>query len=142
MIQHNTNVRVRYGEVDRMGFFYHSHYVELFDIGRTELMRNIGLSNYEIESSGIELPVCKVNVDYKMPALYDDVLTVVTKLSEMPRATIRFDYEVYRTPSGSDKMIEESIATGSVTLAFMHKDSKKACRPSSKILEAVRPYFK
>lgn len=141
MIQHDTQVRVRYGEVDRMGFFYHSHYVELFDIGRTELMRSIGLSNFDIEASGIELPVCKVDIDYKVAALYDDLLTVRTFLKESPTARIRFDYEVYRTPSGKNEMIPDPIAKGYVILGFMNKETKKACRPSALILDAVKSYF-
>lgn len=141
MIQHDTQVRVRYGEVDRMGFLYHSHYVELFDVGRTELMRHIGLSNFDIEASGVELPVRKVDIDYKMPALYDDLLTVRTKLMESPRATIRFDYEIFRTPSGEREMVSEPIAKGYVVLAFMNKGTKRACRPSVKIIDIVKPYF-
>lgn len=141
MIQFDTQVRVRYGEVDRMGFFYHSHYVELFDIGRTELMRSIGVSNFDIEESGIELPVCKVDIDYKIPALYDDLLTVKTSLKEIPKATIRFDYEVFRTPSGETESLPDPIAKGYVVLAFMNKNTKKACRPSPLVLNAVKGYF-
>lgn len=142
MIQHDTQVRVRYGEVDRMGFFYHSHYVELFDIGRTELMRKIGLTNFEIEKSGIELPVRKVDIDYMMPALYDDLLTVRTIMQQMPRATIRFDYEIYRQPSGEETTTQPTmIATGHVVLAFMNKVTKHACRPSQKIVDSVKSYF-
>lgn len=142
MITHKTQVRVRYGEVDRMGFFYHSHYVELFDIGRTELMREIGMTNFKIEASGIELPVVKVEVNYKFPALYDDLLTIETTLAETPRATITFQYRVFRTPSDASEMLPDAIATGRVTLAFMNRDTKRACRPSAEILEAVKPFFK
>ncbi len=141
MVEHETKVRVRYGEVDRMGFFYHSHYVELFDIGRTELMRSIGLSNYEIEASGIELPVCRVEVDYRKPALYDDLLTIRTRITEMPRAQIKFESEVLRNASGDEHSEPQSIASGKVTLAFMHSDTKRACRPPQRIIEVLTPLF-
>lgn len=134
MITHDTQVRVRYGEVDRMGFFYHSHYVELFDIGRSELMRHVGLSNFEIEANGVMLPVLKVEVDYRNPAYYDDLLTVRTTLKQLPGVKIRFDYEVFRENG-------ECITTGTVTLAFMHADTKTACRPPRQLLEKLTPFF-
>lgn len=134
MITHETQFRVPYGDVDRMGFFYHSHYVELFDMGRTELMRSIGLSNAEIEAGGVMLPVLKVEVEYRNPAYYDDLLTVRTTLCEMPGVRIKFDYEVLRENG-------ERITTGAVTLAFMHAGTKSACRPPKVLLERLAPFF-
>ncbi|MCH5304900.1 MAG: acyl-CoA thioesterase [Rikenella sp.] len=134
MITHETQFRVPYGDVDRMGFFYHSHYVELFDMGRTELMRSIGLSNAEIEAGGVMLPVLKVEVEYRNPAYYDDLLTVRTTLREMPGVRIKFDYEVLRENG-------ERITTGAVTLAFMHAGTKSACRPPKVLLERLAPFF-
>lgn len=134
MITHDTLFRVPYGDVDRMGFFYHSHYVELFDMGRTELMRSIGLPNAEIEANGVMLPVLKVEVNYKNPAHYDDLLTVRTTLRDMPGVRIKFDYEVFRENG-------ELITTGAVTLAFMHADTKTACRPPHALLKKLAPFF-
>lgn len=141
MIVHETQIRVRYGEVDRMGFLYHSHYVEFFDVGRSELMRSIGLTNFEVERSGVELPVRSVNVEYKNPAFYDDLITVRTVLKQMPRATIVFDYEVYRNGSGDELGERQIVATGCVTLAFMGRETKRACRPPQNIIDAVKSYF-
>lgn len=139
MITHDTRVRVRYGEVDRMGFLYHSHYVELFDVGRSELMREVGIPNVKIEDAGIMLPVLKVDVNYRNPAYYDDLLIVRTSLAQMPGVKIKFDYEVFRTlESGQEG---ECITTGSVTLAFMHADTKRACRPPQALIEILEPYF-
>lgn len=134
MIVHDTQVRVRYGEVDRMGFLYHSHYVELFDVGRSELMRHVGLPNSEIEANGVMLPVLKVEVSYKNPAYYDDLLTIRTTLKQLPGVKIRFDYEVFRENG-------ECITTGAVTLAFMHADTKTACRPPQELLKKLIPFF-
>lgn len=134
MITFDTQFRVPYGDVDRMGFFYHSHYVELFDIGRSELMRSIGLPNAEIEANGVMLPVLKVEVNYKNPAYYDDLLTVRTTLREMPGVKIKFDYEVFRENG-------ELITTGTVILAFMHSDTKIACRPPRTLTEKLAPFF-
>lgn len=135
MIQHQTQVRVRYGEVDGMGFVYHSHYVEYFDVARSEMMRDLGLSNYEIERSGVMLPVLKVEINYHNPALYDDLLTIRTTLAKMPGIKIRFDYEVFRHNG-------ELITTGAVTLAFMNATSKRACRPPASLIEVLETHFK
>lgn len=134
MITHDTQIRVRYGETDQMGFLYHSHYVEYFDAGRTELMRHLGLPNSRIEEEGIMLPVLNVEINYRNPAHYDDLLTVRTTLKQLPGVKIRFDYEVFRE-SG------ELITTGAVTLAFMRADTKTACRPPKKLLEKLAPFF-
>lgn len=117
-----------------MGFLYHAHYVAYFDVARTEMMRELGLPNVEIERTGVMLPVMRVEVDYSFPAHYDDLLTVEVSLHEMPGVTIQFHYRVL-SPQG------KLLTTGSVTLAFMNAATKKACRPPVALLEVLRPYF-
>lgn len=127
---HQTEIRVRYGEVDAMGFVYHSHYIEYFDVARSEMMRQWGIPNSEIERRGVMLPVLKVEIDYKNPAHYDDLLTIRTTIKDMPRVKIKFDYEVFN-PNG------ECITTASVTLAFMNAQTKRACRCPQFITEKL-----
>lgn len=134
MITHDTQIRVRYGEVDKMSFLYHAHYVEYFDVARTELIRSIGITNREMEENGVMLPVLNVNINYGTPATYDDLLTIRTTLKEMPRVKITFHYEVLRG--------EELLTTGSVTLAFMNSATKRAIRPPRELIEILTPYFK
>lgn len=134
MIIHDTRIRVRYGETDQMGFLYHAHYIDYFDVGRTELMRHIGIPNTEVEAAGTMLPVVHVEIDYKNPAHYDDLVTVRTMLKQLPGVKIRFDYEVYRENG-------ELITTGAVVLAFMHTDTKKACRPPALLMDKLAPFF-
>ncbi|MEG1634825.1 MAG: thioesterase family protein [Rikenellaceae bacterium] len=134
MITHQTQIRVRYGEVDQMGFLYHAHYVEYFDTARTELIRSLGITNRELEEKGIMLPVLNVNINYGTPATYDDLITIRTTLREMPRVKITFHYEVLRG--------EELLTTGSVTLAFMNSKTKRAIRPPHELMEILAPYFK
>ncbi|MFI3322922.1 MAG: thioesterase family protein [Rikenellaceae bacterium] len=134
MITHTTEIRVRYGEVDQMQFLYHSHYVEYFDIARTELIRSLGITNRELEEQGVMLPVLNVNIDYGTPANYDDLLTIRTTLREKPKVKITFHYEVFRG--------EELLTTGSVTLAFMNSETKRAIRPPKHLLAIIEPYFK
>lgn len=142
MVEHRILYRVPYGQVDRMGFLYHSHYLELFDMGRTELIRSLGISNLEMEQRGYELPVLKAEISYHMPAGYDDVLEIRTRISRMPSATITFEYEIYRriTPD-SEKLEEKPITVGSVRLAFISAETKRAVRPPQFVTELLAPYF-
>jgi len=135
MIIHDTKIRVRYGETDKMGFLYHVHYVDYYDIARTEMIRSLGTSNLELENSGVMLPAIEVVSNYKNPAYYDYLLTVRCLLRELPGVKIRFDQEVYRENG-------ELINTGHVVLAFMSVATYKACRPPEWFINILRPHFK
>jgi acyl-CoA thioester hydrolase len=78
MKQHEINVRVRYSETDQMGVVYHGNYAQYFEMGRVEWLRNIGISYKWMEENGIMLPVVSLNINYKKPARYDDLLIVKT----------------------------------------------------------------
>ncbi len=138
MVTHDSEVRVRYGEVDMMGYLYHSHYVELFDLGRNNLLRSLGYTYRELEESGVMMPVLQVNIDYKKPANYDDLLTVRTAIKEMPSgARVTFHYEVLRNKNNS----EELLTTGTVTLAFMDSITHRPMRPPQILVDLFSPYF-
>jgi acyl-CoA thioester hydrolase len=102
--RHTTTVRVRYAETDRMGIAYNGHYLAWFEVGRTELLRDLGLSYRECEEAGFMLPLREAGVRYLKPALYDDVLVIVSTIGENPGIRIRIDYEILRG--------DETIATG------------------------------
>ena len=91
---HRTQVRVRYGETDKMGLVYHANYIVYFELGRTELMRSRGVDYAEMERHGMSLAVIDVGVKYRRPARYDDLLTVETRLTEASGARVRFEYRV------------------------------------------------
>jgi len=142
VIEHKTKYRVPYGDVDRMGFLYHSHYLELFDIGRTEMMRSLGFSNLKLEESGYQMPVFKAEINYMRPALYDDLLEIRTQIQRMPEATVVFNYEIYRHVNPeSDKLEEQPITTGKVRLAFMNPATKRAVRPPQFLKDLLSKYF-
>lgn len=134
MIVYDARIRVRYGETDQMGFLYHARYVDYYDVARTEMLRSLGSSNKELEADGYMLPVIGLEVHYGTPAYYDDLLTVRVILPEMPRARLKFLFEVYR--ENGDK-----INTGSVTLAFMNAASRRACRAPKWFLDLLAPHF-
>ncbi len=91
-----TQVRVRYGEVDRMGVAYHGHYLVYFEQGRTELLRSLGVTYRAVEEAGTLLMVVEAAVKYERPAHYDDLLTVRTRLTQVRRVRLSFEYEVLR----------------------------------------------
>lgn len=130
MITHDTQVRIHYGWVDPMGFLYHAHYVDLFDMGRTELMRSLGMPYAKIEESGVMMPVIDLAINYKNPAHYDDLLTIRTTMHAAPSVKVRFDYEVFRATG-------ELITTGHVTLAFMHATTHRPTRCPKFLLDLV-----
>lgn len=92
-----TSLRVRYPETDRMGVVYHAHYLVWFELGRTELMRGLGATYGKLEDEqGISFPVIAAGARYRFPARYDELLTVCTKLVEIGRARVRFEYRILR----------------------------------------------
>ena len=134
MIVHETKIRVPYVDVDQMGYVYHSHYVEYFDIARTEMIRSVGMPNSKLEELGYMLPVIEVHIDYGVPVFCDDEITVRTTLKELKRgATARFDYEIFRG--------EEPILTGHVRIVFVHRDTRKPCRMPQVLYDKLLPYF-
>jgi acyl-CoA thioester hydrolase len=91
-----SSVRVRYAETDQMGFAYHGDYFAWFEVGRTDLLRQRGMTYRELEAEDLRLPVIEVHVRYLRPALYDDVLEVRTSVAALSGARISFAYELYR----------------------------------------------
>lgn len=91
-----TQFRVRYKETDRMGIVYHSNYIVWFDVGRTELLRSLGFDYRHLEEIGLMLPVVEVNVKYKSPSYYDDLIEIEASILEVSRVKVKFGYKVYR----------------------------------------------
>ena len=94
---HETEIRVRYAETDKMGIVHHSNYLIWFEAGRSDLCRTRGFSYKEMEEQDNALMVVAESyVRYKSPAFYEDVLTVRTKVAEVRSRSIRFIYEIVR----------------------------------------------
>ena len=108
---HVLRLRVRYGETDQMGVVHHANYALYVEDSRTTFMRELGCSYAELERRGIGLPVRKLEVRYRAPALYEDELEVHTRVGKLGGASVRFDSEILRPSDGA------RIATVSVELA-------------------------
>ena len=116
---HETEIRVRYAETDQMGIVHHANYLIWFEAGRSELCRAKGFSYKEMEDEDNALMVVAESYcRYKSPALYEDVLTVRTKVGEIRSRSLRFFYEVYRAAD------ETLLAEGETLHLVTDKDKK------------------
>ena len=94
---HETEIRVRYAETDKMGIVHHSNYLIWFEAGRSDLCRARGFSYKEMEERDDALMVVAESyVRYKSPAFYEDILHIRTRVAEVRSRSIRFIYEVFR----------------------------------------------
>jgi acyl-CoA thioester hydrolase len=91
---HETKIRVRYKDTDRMGVVYYGNYLTFFEVARAEFMRDLGLPYSHMESEGYSLAVIEAVARYHANVGYDALITVMTILSAPSKATVRFDYKV------------------------------------------------
>ena len=124
-------IRVRYAETDQMGVVYHSNYLIWFEIGRVELLRQLGFSYLELERNQYHLPVVEVRCRYKAPALYDETLTIRTRISQLRPSLIQFAYQAIRQSDGT------LLAEGETTHIVLGAEKKKTQLPA-KYLEPLR----
>ncbi len=123
MRENITTIRVRYSECDPMGVVHHAVHPVWFEIGRTELLRAAGGNYRELEAQGIFLAVVRLEVRYRRPARYDDVLTLTTTLVDASHVKIVHRYELSRDGA--------VLATGESTLACIDATGRARSLPDS-----------
>jgi len=126
-------LRARYQETDKMAVVYHTNYITWFEIGRTEWIRQIGLSYKDIEDRGLLLPVVQVEASYAQPARYDDWVFVCTRVAELTKVRIRFEYRVVRPEPAGEPLVPAFapdlpagtlLASGSTTHGWINTEWK------------------
>lgn len=130
-----TSIRIHYALTDQMGVVYHGHYAQFYEIGRTEAIRQLGFTYKDIEAMGIIMPVVDIHSKFLRPAKYDDLITVVTTLREMPvHHKILFHSEIYN---------EQALLlnSGDVTLYFMESETMTRCAMPTTLNNKLAPYF-
>ncbi len=132
MIESRSQVTVRYAETDMMGIVYHGNYLPWFEVGRTTLLKECGFPYRDLEAQGFMLPVIELGVKYQRPALYDDQLTIITRLKERPTLRIHLEYEVRRD--------DELLVTGFTTHAFINR-SGEPVRPPAALTAKMKELF-
>jgi len=102
MKHYDFDVRIAYADTDRMGVVYYANYLVLFERGRTEFLRNLGVRYRDLEEKQrIFMPAMESHVDYLAPAHYDDLIKVRTFISELGGAHVIFRYEITLVESGT-----------------------------------------
>ena len=125
-----TNLRVRYSETDQMGIVYYGNYAQYLEQGRTDWLRSLGFTYKYMEEHQVMLPVINLNIDYKKPAKYDDLLTIKTSLLEIPSVKIKFYYEI-------QNQNHELLVTATTTLVFLDSITRKLIKAPNYLLEKL-----
>lgn len=106
-VEQTISLRVRYPEVDAMGYLHHSRYLQYFEIGRVELLRSLGFSYAELERQGVFFVVVKVECRYRAPARYDEELQLTTRVERQTHVRIDHSYSLRR----GDTLLAEATTT-------------------------------
>jgi len=132
MIEGRTELRVRYAETDMMGLVYHANYLAWFEVGRTEMLRSYGIPYRSLEDLGYRLPVIEVQARYHRPALYADIVTIVSQRKELPSVRFRIDYEV--------RARDQLLVTGHTLHPFINREGVPV-RPPAVFADKMRELF-
>jgi acyl-CoA thioester hydrolase len=109
MIEGSIRLKVRYSETDQMGIVYHPHYLVWLEMGRTELMRELGHAYADIERDGTLLAVAEVSLRYARAARYDDDIRVVTRIDAVQSRTVTFSYRVLREHGSELELLATAV---------------------------------
>ena len=123
MISNEIQIRISYADTDQMGVTYYARYMEFFERGRTELLRELGLPYAAMEKDGISLPVIEAHCKYMKGARYDELITIRSILKEKPMARIKIEYEVFNDSK------KDLIATGYTIHSFVNSNGKPTRPP-------------
>jgi acyl-CoA thioester hydrolase len=135
MYESITQIRVRYGETDQMGFLYYGNYALYYEVGRAEAIRQLGFTYRELEEMGIMMPVVELNSQYFRPAMYDNLITVKTILKELPDGSkIKFYSELYNEK-------QELLNRGVTTLVFYDPQQKQKVNMPPQLMDCLVPFF-
>lgn len=119
-----TRLRVRYAETDQMGVVYHANFVVWFEIGRVELLRNLGFRYRDMErDDDCHIAVVDVRCRYKAPARYDDEIVIRTELKNVRESLLHFGYEITRAQDGT------LLAEGETTHIVVNRNFERTVLP-------------
>jgi acyl-CoA thioester hydrolase len=113
-----SKIRVIYADTDAMGIVYHTNYIKWFEIGRTELLRDMGIYYVMFESRGFNLPLTKAYCHYLLPARYDQVLLIETEIEYVKRASVKFNCSIW------DEQKENKLVEGYTVHACTNSEGK------------------
>jgi acyl-CoA thioester hydrolase len=129
-----TTLRVRYGETDRMGFLFHAHYANYYEVGRTECIRQLGLTYREIEDAGVLMPVTDLSIKFLLPAGYDETIKVISTIPTLPAVRMVVHGEMQNEQG-------QVINRSEVKLTFLEASSKRIVVAPDILLTRLQPFF-
>lgn len=126
-----TEIRVRYSDTDHFGVVYYANYLNWLEAGRTEILRDNGISYKDYEIKGFFAPVVKLEVEWKNSARYDDIVVIETKIEKIGNSSVEFGYNIYRKEGNL------LLATAKTINVFIKKNGETIRVPDEirKILE-------
>lgn len=128
------SLRSRYSETDKMGYVYYGHFLQYFEVTRTEFVRELGIPYREMEDEGIMLPVVRTDVEYKCPVQYDQLMHIHMYIYDIPTVRLKTFYEVV-IPQ------KDIISTlGRVDLCFIDARTRRPVRAPLKFIESLKTF--
>lgn len=134
MLVSETQIRVYYQDTDQMGVVYYGNYARYYEIGRTEMIRQMGFTYKEIEDQKIVLPARSLNINYIKSAYYDDLLTIRTIVDTLPKVKFPIKTEIYNQHG-------ELINKGETVLVFFNAATNKPCAAPGFFIEKMNDFF-
>ncbi len=134
MFIYEHQLRIRYAETDQMGYVYYGNYAAFYEVARTEMLRQTGISYKQLEDMGVMMPVLEMHTKYLQPAKYDELITIKTTIREKPNVRINFEYEICNEQG-------TLLNTGNTQLVFVDMKKNRPCRAPEIFMEKIAPYF-
>jgi acyl-CoA thioester hydrolase len=134
MIVSENKIRIRYDEVDKMGYVYHGNYAKYFHISRTELLRKVGICDRSLENYNILLPVVDLSIKYLHPIFYDEIIIIKTSLHGIPTSRMKFQHEVLNEKN-------EIINKAESTVAFVDVNTRRPLKAPQIIVDRIKHYI-
>ena len=135
MVVSTCKIRIRYAETDQMGYCYYGNYSAFLEMGRVEALRDLGIRYRDLEKNGIMLPVSTLEINYRIPLRYDEIITVETTIFDFPEGTrIKFDNKIFNEKG-------DLASTAKVVLVFASVKTGKPVSVPPEISTTLKPHF-
>lgn len=132
-ITSKTQYRILYADTDMMGVVYYGNYGRLYEMGRTEMIRGMGLPYLEMEKAGIVMPVFSVEAKYRKVLEYDELITIETTVKEVPAVRMEFFHKIYN----EDGVLAHEAK---VVLVFMDMKASRPVRAPEMLTKLLENY--
>ena len=132
-ITNRTQYRVLYADTDMMGVVYYGNYGRFFEMGRTEMVRSMGLPYIELERAGIVMPVYSLESKYRNVIRYDELITIETTVKEVPAVRMEFFHKIFNEDG---RLAHEA----KVVLVFMDMNTGRPVRAPEMLTKLLENY--